>query len=73
MSVEWEDAKGAKSGGGLNRKPPPEQLLLRRFAWPTFLEVTIIFFPSSDKKDGRERKTFSSFFNCYLLGQLVEI
>lgn len=51
MSAEWKarareevGGEGSSRGGyRLNRKPSPEQLLLRRFTWPTFsAEVTII-------------------------------
>lgn len=49
MSAEWdrEDTGGTKGEDGgyrLNRKPSPEQLLHRRFTWPTFTapEVTLI-------------------------------
>ncbi|KAK1135017.1 hypothetical protein K0M31_007789 [Melipona bicolor] len=50
MSVEWDredtgGTKGEEEGGyRLNRKPSPEQLLHRRFTWPTFTapEVTLI-------------------------------
>lgn len=67
MSAEWEDAKGAKSGGGygLNRKPPPEQLLGSHGRRSPRLEVTIIFFPSSDEKEGREKNL--TFFLVFQL------
>ena len=68
MSAEWdrEDTggrtKGEEGGYRLNRKPSPEQLLHRRFTWPTFTasEVTLISLcVSAGARTLTKKETFS--------------